>query len=118
MKGDENRGVLYTGDLAYRDDDGCYFITGRMKRFLKIYGFRISLGEIEYLIKSNFDTDCYCSGDDELLTILVTDDSRRKEISDFITEKTGLFHQSFEIKGVEKIKKNEAGKVMCSDKQG
>ena len=33
---DENKGILYTGDFAKRDTDGFYYITGRMKRFLKI----------------------------------------------------------------------------------
>ena len=41
LKGDENHGIMHTGDLARRDADGCYFIIGRLKRFLKIYGLRI-----------------------------------------------------------------------------
>ncbi|MEO1995079.1 MAG: AMP-binding protein, partial [Planctomycetaceae bacterium] len=37
---DENNGILHTGDLAKMDPDGFYYITGRMKRFLKMYGNR------------------------------------------------------------------------------
>ena len=37
VKGDENHGIMHTGDIAYRDADGYYFIVGRMKRFLKIF---------------------------------------------------------------------------------
>ena len=29
-KGDENNGVLHTGDVARRDNDGYYYITGRL----------------------------------------------------------------------------------------
>lgn len=43
LKGDENHGIMHTGDLARRDADGCYFIVGRLKRFLKIFGLLNSL---------------------------------------------------------------------------
>lgn len=46
-KGDLLHAVLHTGDLAYRDEDGIYFLTGRIKRISKVYGQRINLDEIE-----------------------------------------------------------------------
>jgi acyl-coenzyme A synthetase/AMP-(fatty) acid ligase len=112
MKGDENHGVMHTGDLARRDEDGCYFIIGRMKRFLKIFGLRIGLDEVENLIKQSFKTDCYCKGDDEKLVVLVTDSSLVEVIPGFIEEKTHLFHQNIEVRFVESILRNEAGKVI------
>lgn len=45
--GDENNGILKTGDLAFKDEDGFFFIKGRTKRIAKIYGNRINLDEIE-----------------------------------------------------------------------
>lgn len=112
LKGDENHGVMHTGDLARRDADGCYFIVGRMKRFLKIFGLRIGLDEVESLIKQAFATDCYCKGDDEKLVVLVTDPSLLDVIPGFIEEKTHLFHQNIEVRLVESILRNEAGKVI------
>lgn len=112
QKGDENHGVMHTGDLAYRDADGCYYIKGRLKRFLKIFGLRIGLDEVEALIKSNYNTDCYCSGTDEKLVVKVTNPSISGEIPHFIESKTHLFHERVEAIVVPQIIRNEAGKVI------
>ena len=47
-KGDENHGVLHTGDVARRDADGYYYITGRMKRFVKVCSY------LNYLMGDSF----------------------------------------------------------------
>ncbi len=44
---DECEGVLRTGDLARADDEGYFYLTGRMKRFVKVSGSRINLDEVE-----------------------------------------------------------------------
>lgn len=46
-KGDELNGILRTGDLAYFDDEGIFYLSGRIKRISKVYGLRINLDEIE-----------------------------------------------------------------------
>ena len=112
QKGDENHGVVHTGDLARRDADGCYFIIGRLKRFLKIYGLRIGLDEVERMIKAEYRIDCYCKGDDEKLVVLVTDAKLQEVLPAFIEEKTHLFHQRIEVQVVKEILRNEAGKVI------
>ena len=112
LKGDENHGVMHTGDLARRDVDGCYFIIGRLKRFLKIYGLRIGLDEVERMIKTEYKTDCYCKGDDEKLIVLVIDAKLQEVLPEYIEEKTHLFHQRVEVQVVKEILRNEAGKVI------
>ena len=46
--------VLFTGDLGYRDKDGFYFLVGRKSRFIKIYGVRVSLNNIEEELKKKY----------------------------------------------------------------
>ena len=63
-KGDERHGRLETGDMAKRDEDGYYFVVGRKKRFLKIYGNRVNLVEIEDLFsQSGYETACVGTDD-------------------------------------------------------
>jgi acyl-coenzyme A synthetase/AMP-(fatty) acid ligase len=50
-RGDDQGGVLATGDLGHVDDDGDCFVTGRAKRIAKVFGLRINLDEIEAAIE-------------------------------------------------------------------
>ena len=109
---DQRNGILFTGDLVERDEDGFYYITGRKSRFLKLYGIRISLDEVEKLILNAFDVECVCGGNDNKMTVLITKQDVLKNVSDFIVQKTGLFHQSFSVEFVTEIPRNETGKVV------
>ncbi|HBV96371.1 MAG: hypothetical protein JL50_14380 [Peptococcaceae bacterium BICA1-7] len=66
--GDQLQGVLPTDDLGYFDEEGFFYITGRISRFLKILGNRISLSEIEEHL-NNLGFNCYCGGDDHMLLV-------------------------------------------------
>lgn len=114
-KGDERNGVLSTGDLAMRDEDGYFYIVGRKKRFLKLYGSRVNLDEVEQLLKSRYpELSIACSGVDDKLTIFVAGDSDDHDILKFITEKTTTNPLAFKVKHIEKIPLNEAGKTLYS----
>jgi acyl-CoA synthetase (AMP-forming)/AMP-acid ligase II len=51
---DVQRGILRTGDLATVDEDGFYSIVGRLKRFAKLFGRRVSLEDVERELESAF----------------------------------------------------------------
>lgn len=111
LKGDENNGYLVTGDIVKRDEEGYYFIIGRKKRFLKIFGLRLSLDETEILIKSRFNVECVCSGSDDELIITTDNPDNQKEIKDFITTKTGLFHGVIQVVYQAEFKRTATGKI-------
>lgn len=69
-RGDDLGGVLHTGDLGRVDGDGCFFITGRRKRFLKMAGVRVGLDELEAALKS-LGFSCACTGADNALVVAV-----------------------------------------------
>ena len=64
-KGDELGGVLKTGDLGRRDEDGFFYVTGRRSRFLKMFGQRFSLDEIENELASRLHSPVACRGSDD-----------------------------------------------------
>ena len=61
---------LFTGDLARVDKNGYYFITGRIKRFVKLAGTRYGLDEIETYVENKFNISCIATGKDDKLTII------------------------------------------------
>ena len=114
QKGDENLGILYTGDLAKRDQDDYYYIVGRKKRYLKMFGNRINLDEIEQLIRSE-GNECACSGIDDALKIFITEPEVENRIKKYISQKTGIHIKGFEIIVVDEIPRNETGKILYSE---
>jgi long-chain acyl-CoA synthetase len=52
--GDVQRGELRTGDLATVDAEGYFSIAGRLKRFAKLFGKRVSLDDVESATESEF----------------------------------------------------------------
>ena len=110
MKGDENHGVLHTGDMAREDEDGFYYITGRKKRFVKVWGNRCNLDQVEQLVKP-ITTTCACAGVDDHITVFVTKEGLEKEIKDLLTSKTGLNPIAFAVKVIEAIPVTPSGKI-------
>ena len=111
--GDENNGVLITGDLAKRDSDGFYYIVGRKKRFVKLFGNRVNLDETERLIK-NITHDVACTGVDDKMVIYISDSNLSGAVKTFISKKTGINGRAFEIRIIDKIPKNSSGKTIYS----
>lgn len=113
-KGDENCGVLHTGDVARRDEDGFYYITGRMKRFVKVFGNRVNLDATEQILKSA-GFECSVVGVDDKITIFVVRDGLEQDIKDLLLQKTGLNTRAFSVKRIEMIPKSTSGKVLYSE---
>ena len=63
---------LRTGDLARRNDDGLYEIVGRRSRFLKLFGLRVGLDDVESRLAARGIT-AMCGGDDEHLLVAIED---------------------------------------------
>ncbi len=112
--GDEWHGELHTGDMARRDGDGFYYIVGRKKRFIKLYGNRVGLDEVERLLAARFpDTGFACVGRDDLLRVFhdSPDPAVTGAAAEYLSEQMHFPERVFQIRALEAIPKNEAGKT-------
>ena len=115
-RGDERHGRLVTGDMARMDAEGYYYIVGRKKRFLKIFGNRVNLDEIDRMIKETFsDLDCASAGVDDHMKTYITDPGKTDSVRQWLSAVTRLSETAFEVLYIEEIPKNEAGKVLYND---
>ena len=114
--GDERHGRLETGDMAKRDADGYYYIVGRKKRFLKVYGNRVNLDEIDMMVKNEFgNVDCVTAGRDDHVCVFLTDESLVDSVRHYVADKTKLNIAAFHVNVLKEIPKNESGKVQYSE---
>lgn len=116
IKGDERGGILRTGDMARFDSEGYYYIVGRKKRFLKIYGNRVNLDEIDRMIKARFDNiDVASAGKDDHMYIFLTDERLANEVREFVISKTKLNPAAFKTIVIAEIPKNDSGKTLYKE---
>lgn len=112
IKGDERHGRYATGDVARCDADGIYTIVGRKKRFLKLFGKRTNLEEVEHLLRQRFGGEVACAGVDDHLYAFVTDETVLPEVVPYLSGKLGLHPSAFRARQIAAIPKNAAGKTV------
>lgn len=114
-RGDDLGGVLATGDLAKRDADGFYHIVGRLKRFIKIHGNRISLDEVERRIQQR-GILAYATGhDDRLIVALADTRAIPSELAAAIAKEYKLHHSVVQVVSCRKVPLTSSGKVNYSE---
>ncbi|MGE0078217.1 MAG: AMP-binding protein [Bacteroidales bacterium] len=113
-KGDEFNGEYRTGDIARKDLDGFFYILGRKKRFLKLFGLRVSLDQCERLINEKFQTECGCTGDDNRMDIFIENSAITEDVKSFISYKTKLPPSVFNVMFIESLPRNTSKKIIYS----
>lgn len=108
-RGDDNHGILRTGDMGYLDQDGFLYITGRKKRFVKILGKRMNLDDIESKIKERFCLSCAVVGNDNKICICV-DSGQTDEIRNYAIKMFHVHAQNIQVRYLKEIPRLQSGK--------
>ena len=109
MLGDERGGILHTGDVARRDEDGYYYVVGRIKRFLKMFGNRVNLDELEAIFAQRGQTIACVGSDDHMVVYATEGDVNELRLS--IASFTKLHPSAFDVRIVDELPRMASGKM-------
>lgn len=110
--GDVNQGVLRTGDLARFDEDGFFFIEGRLRRFLKIFGIRISLDGVERIAaEKGFACAAHGNDDQLIMHVVETPQLLTDAIRADMAQTLGLHPSAITVKPLRELPRLPTGKV-------
>lgn len=119
-EGDVNQGILHTGDMATMDEEGCIYLKGRLTRYVKILGKRVSLDDVEEYLKNKFsDMDFACIDSEDTIVVYCSDMDGEKiycdEIISLLDCKMQIPKKFVSCVKLEKLPRNIAGKVMYAE---
>ena len=106
--------VLETGDIAFRHPEGVFEIVGRKSRFVKLYGYRVGLDEVEkHLSERGMVTACAAMND--TMFVLVSKGDREQTEPEAVTQEISRWlnipEHAFQVHAVDAIPRLENGKV-------
>ena len=117
-------GYYHTGDLAWRDEDGCYWYVGRCDDVIKSSGYRIGPFEIESVIMElPYVLECGVSAvPDEVRGQIVKasvvlvpgnepSDELKKQIQNYVKERTAPYKYPRIVEFKESLPKTTSGKI-------
>lgn len=110
-RGDDLGGVLATGDSGYVDADGCVFITGRLKRFAKLYGLRVSLDDLEARLSGHGPVVALDGGDRVVVCCAPDAEAGMRAATAALAQQLQVNARSFIVRPVEAFPLLPNGKV-------
>lgn len=110
---DDTPALLRTGDLAQRRPDGLMRIVGRRARFVKVYGLRLQLDEVEAQLRELWP-DSAVGGDDDGLVLALAgerDELRAQRVVEQLAQRYGLPKARFAAIHFAQLPRLESGKI-------
>lgn len=115
--GDVNKGLLYTGDYGYMDEEGFLYLTGRRDDFVKLYGRRINLNSIVRLMDELYGLEIVTQVRESDIVLLYEkeNEERINQVKHVFCKEINLPEKNVIFQKVEYFQRNGNGKI-CKGK--
>ncbi len=111
-RGSELIDGLHTGDLGFLDQRGYLRLTGRANRYAKVHGLRVSLDEIESLVRRNGPVAAIARDENRILVLVEgAEDSQSAEIQNALANALRLNPSSISVRGIAAMPLKANGKT-------
>lgn len=103
---------LRTGDLARRDEEGFFWITGRLRRVIKLFGHRLNLDEIEQALRAR-GLEAGVTGRDDLLLVGVQGQEPEAcaQLARDLARQLRCLHEAVRVRPVQELPVGSNGKL-------
>ncbi|MGO4442898.1 AMP-binding protein [Mycobacterium sp. 2YAF39] len=101
--------TLRTGDIARRCPDGLYEVVGRNSRFVKMYGLRIDLQQVEAALRAK-GMPAFCTSDDDLIVVAAAGSHTERDIQRAAATAAGVPAGAVRAAAVEELPLLPSGK--------
>jgi acyl-CoA synthetase (AMP-forming)/AMP-acid ligase II len=116
----DEEGWLHTGDIAYADEDGHFYIVDRLKELIKYKGFQVAPAELEAVLVTHpcvADAAVIPSPDEEAgevpkAFVVLRAEAEAEEIMEFVAARVAPHKKIRHVEFVEQIPKSPSGKIL------
>jgi acyl-CoA synthetase (AMP-forming)/AMP-acid ligase II len=116
----DSEGWFHTGDIAYVDEDGHFFIVDRAKELIKYKGLQVAPAEIEAILLTHpaiMDAAVIPSPDEEAgevpkAFIVLKAEVTAEEIKEFVAARVAPYKKVRKVEFIEQIPKSPSGKIL------
>lgn len=118
----DREGWYHTGDVAYADDNGCFYIVDRLKELIKYNAYQVAPAELEAVLMTHpaiVDAAVIPSPDEDAgevpkAFVVVRDGATPEAILEYVAARVAPYKKIRRIEVVEQIPKSASGKILRS----
>ncbi|HEY6190404.1 MAG TPA: 4-coumarate--CoA ligase family protein [Pyrinomonadaceae bacterium] len=116
----DEEGWLHTGDIAYADEDGHFYIVDRLKELIKYKGFQVAPAELEAVLVTHpcvADAAVIPSPDEEAgevpkAFVVLRAEADAEDIMEFVAARVAPHKKIRHVEFIEQIPKSPSGKIL------